>query len=318
MCDAIVHRGPDDSGVHIDGPLGMGMRRLSIIDLATGRQPIANEDGTVWIVFNGEIYNHDELRQELLAAGHRFRTSSDTEVVLHLYEDLGPAALNRLRGMFGIAIWDTRDRSLFLARDRLGIKPLFWGQAGGRLVFGSEMKSLLTVPEVSQDIDWNGLDAYFTYNYIPAPLTIYRAIRKLLPGHYLMVRDGRIAPAQVLGPGVRRQVDRQRREDPGRVPGTDVGFSPPAADERGSPGRVPVGRRGLGVGGCADEPQLDRCGQYLHHRLRRRDRDLPGRAALRARDRRALRLPPSGDRGAAADRRRARCQHRRVRRAVRR
>lgn len=192
MCDTIVHRGPNDMGLLADGPTALGMRRLSIIDIASGHQPIANEDETVWIVFNGEIYNHNQLRSDLQARGHRFRTTSDTETILHLYEDHGSDCVQSLRGMFAFAIWDTRDRSLFIARDRLGIKPLFYSQTGGRLAFASEMKALLTLPTCGREPDWNAFDAYFTYTFIPAPLTIYKDIRKLLPGHHLRVVDGRV------------------------------------------------------------------------------------------------------------------------------
>jgi asparagine synthase (glutamine-hydrolysing) len=191
MCDTIVHRGPNDMGLHVDGEAGIGMRRLSIIDVSTGHQPIANEDGTVWIVFNGEIYNHRELRERLEGCGHRFRTSSDTEAILHLYEEDGCDCVQSLRGMFAFAIWDSRDRSLLVARDRLGIKPLFYAQTGARFAFASEIKALLALPGLDRTLDWNGFDAFFAYTYIPAPLTIYRSIRQLEAGHYLQVADGK-------------------------------------------------------------------------------------------------------------------------------
>src|SRR5919198_293445 len=142
MCSVIRHRGPDDQGALVDNGVALGMRRLSIIDLSTGHQPIHNEDRTVWIVFNGEVYNFRELRRELAAAGHRFYTSSDTEVIVHAYEQWGTGAVARLRGMFGFALWDARSRALLAARDRIGIKPLYYAEAGGRLYFGSEIKSL--------------------------------------------------------------------------------------------------------------------------------------------------------------------------------
>ena len=189
MCDAIVHRGPDDWGSYVEQDIAIGMRRLSIIDVAGGKQPISNEDATVWIVFNGEIYNHQELRTELKQQGHRFRTRTDTETILHLYEQEGVACLDKLRGMFTFAIWDANSRQLFLARDRLGIKPCFWSMHGGRFAFGSEIKSLLTLPWISGEMDWNGFDAFFTYNYIPAPLTIYKEIKKLPPAHFLLVTE---------------------------------------------------------------------------------------------------------------------------------
>jgi len=187
MCDAIVHRGPDDSGVHVETDIAIGMRRLSIIDVAGGKQPISNEDETVWIVFNGEIYNHLELRHQLKKQGHRFKTRTDTETILHLYEEEGVDCLRKLRGMFAFAIWDSRREELFLARDRLGIKPCFWTMTGSTFAFGSEIKSLLTLPWVDRQIDWNGFDAFFAYTYIPAPLTIYQQINKLPPAHYILV-----------------------------------------------------------------------------------------------------------------------------------
>lgn len=192
MCATIVHRGPNDMGLHVDGPAGIGMRRLSIIDVASGHQPISNEDDTVWIVFNGEIYNHNQLRAELKARGHIFRTSSDTETILHLYEDFGEACVHHLRGMFAFAIWDIRDGSLLLARDRLGIKPLFYAQTGTRIAFASELKALLALPDVRRDIDWNAFDAFFAYTYIPAPLTIHQGIRKLEAGRTMRIRGGEV------------------------------------------------------------------------------------------------------------------------------
>src|SRR5579864_7231494 len=143
MCAAIVHRGPDDEGIYFQGRVGLGVRRLGIIDLTTGHQPISNEDGTLWIVFNGEIYNHLTLREQLMARGHRYRTNSDTETIVHLYEEYGPNCVDHLRGMFAFAIWDTRQRRLFVARDRLGIKPLYYRLTRDGLVFGSEIKAIL-------------------------------------------------------------------------------------------------------------------------------------------------------------------------------
>src|SRR5688572_16020503 len=184
MCDVMRHRGPDDEGFHVEPGVALGMRRLSIIDLSTGHQPIHNEDGTAWVVFNGEIYNYRELRTALERAGHRFYTSSDTETIVHGYEEWGEAVFSRLRGMFGIAIWDARDRTLLLARDRAGIKPLYYAEAGGRLVFGSEAKCLLASGEVSPEIDPAALDHYLAYLYTPPDQAIFRGVRKLRPGHY--------------------------------------------------------------------------------------------------------------------------------------
>ncbi len=186
MTDVIIRRGPDDEGQFVSGNVGIGMRRLSIIDVAGGHQPIANEDESLWIVFNGEIFNHEPIQRDLKNRGHRFRTRSDTETILHLFEEEGPQCLRHLRGMFAIAIWDTRQRSLFIARDRLGIKPLHYAFDGRRLVFGSEIKAVLEDASVSRTLNWTGIDAFFTYGYIPAPWTAYRDVQKLEAGHYLI------------------------------------------------------------------------------------------------------------------------------------
>jgi asparagine synthase (glutamine-hydrolysing) len=191
MCGVIRHRGPDDEGIHVEPGVALGMRRLSIIDLSTGNQPIHNEDQTVWVVFNGEIYNYRELRAELEAAGHRFYTSSDTETIVHAYEAWGEAAFERLRGMFGIGLWDRSRRLLLLARDRAGIKPLHYAEANGRLYFGSELKSLIAAGAVQGDIDLEALDHYLTFLYTPRDRSIFKGVRKLPPGHYLRWRDAR-------------------------------------------------------------------------------------------------------------------------------
>src|SRR5438034_11333698 len=167
MCDVIRHRGPDDEGVFVERGVALGMRRLSIIDLSTGHQPIHNEDRTIWIVFNGEIYNFRELRSELAAAGHHFYTASDTEVIVHAYEEWGTAAIGRLRGMFALALWDARTQTLLLARDRIGIKPLHYALAGERLYFGYEIKSLLCAADVPRDLDVDALDHYLSFLYTP-------------------------------------------------------------------------------------------------------------------------------------------------------
>ena len=193
MDDSLVHRGPDGGGVYTDGALGMGMRRLSIIDLATGDQPMANEDGSVWVVFNGEIYNYREVRSQLLARGHTFRTASDTEILVHLWEEDGEACVQRLRGMFAFAIWDRSTSTLFLARDRVGIKPLFYAPTAQGVVFGSELKALTLSPWVERRIDLTAVSAYLQYGYVPDPYTILQTVVKLPPGHTLTVRDGRVA-----------------------------------------------------------------------------------------------------------------------------
>ena len=185
MCGAIAHRGPDDEG-HFSAPgVGLGMRRLSIIDVAGGMQPISNEAGDVTLVFNGEIYNHHPLRARLLANGHQFATRSDTETIVHLYEDKGPACVRELSGMFGIAVWDARRRSLFVARDRLGIKPLYYWVTDEGLAFASELRSLLALDRFPREIDRLAVARYLALGYVPDPLSIFQGVRKLPPGHYL-------------------------------------------------------------------------------------------------------------------------------------
>jgi asparagine synthase (glutamine-hydrolysing) len=185
MCDAMAHRGPDDEGLHLAANVGLGMRRLSIIDLATGRQPVHNEDRTVWAVFNGEIYNFRELRRDLEARGHAFYTGTDTEVIVHLYEERGPRCVDALRGMFAFAVWDERAQSLLLARDRVGIKPLYYCETGGRLAFASELKALLTLPEIERRVDWTALGHMFTFLTTPQTESIVQGIRKLEPATVL-------------------------------------------------------------------------------------------------------------------------------------
>jgi asparagine synthase (glutamine-hydrolysing) len=189
MLAMIRHRGPDQFGIYCDGRAGLGSARLSIIDINNGQQPIANEDNTLWIVFNGEIFNYVELRPELEARGHQFSTQTDTEVILHLYEELGPDCVRRLNGQFAFAIWDSRNQSLFLARDRLGVRPLFYTQADGRLLFGSEIKALLSVSRVPAAIDPVALSQVFTFWSPLSPRTIFRDIIELPPGNYLIARN---------------------------------------------------------------------------------------------------------------------------------
>jgi asparagine synthase (glutamine-hydrolysing) len=191
MADSISHRGPDDEGFYISGSIGLGFRRLSIIDLSGGHQPLANEDETVWIVFNGEIYNFQELRDWLETRGHSFRTRSDTEVIVHLYEELGPACVEKLRGMFAFAIWDLRQRSLFLARDRIGIKPLYYFLSENCLIFASEVKAILVNPEVERRVVPSLIDKVLTFNFLPGEETLLKNIHKLAPGSWMLIRDGR-------------------------------------------------------------------------------------------------------------------------------
>ncbi|HWR17306.1 MAG TPA: asparagine synthase (glutamine-hydrolyzing) [Terriglobales bacterium] len=192
MNETIVHRGPDDGGVFVGPGIGLGHRRLSIIDVAGGHQPLSNEDGTIWVLLNGEIYNYNDLRADLLARGHRFATNSDTEAIVHLYEQYGESCFERLRGMFAIALWDSNKRVLILARDRVGKKPLFYTADKENVVFGSELKVLLAAdPKRKYDVDLEALSDYFSLGYVPAPKTIYRGVRKVLPGHFVVVsRDG--------------------------------------------------------------------------------------------------------------------------------
>src|SRR5215475_13440284 len=190
MCEKIVHRGPDDEGLFVKGGIGLGMRRLSIIDLAGGHQPVFNEDRSAWIVFNGEIYNFPELRAELDARGHRFRTHSDTEVIIHLYEEMGADCVQKLRGMFAFAIYDERQRKLLLARDRLGKKPLHYAARNGCLLFTSEIKSILEVTPDLAEINREALLQYFYLGYIPDLQTAFRHIQKLPPGHVLEFEGG--------------------------------------------------------------------------------------------------------------------------------
>ena len=190
MNEALVHRGPDSDGSLVDGPVAIAARRLAIIDLARGDQPIGSEDGRVQVVQNGEIYNHRDLRRELERRGHSFSTDSDTEVLVHLYEESGDAFAERLRGMFAIALWDARRRRLLLARDRFGIKPLHYAAGRGTLAFASELKALLHAPGLSREVDLDALEAFMAFNSIPAPLTIFRGVRKLPAGHLLVCEPG--------------------------------------------------------------------------------------------------------------------------------
>jgi asparagine synthase (glutamine-hydrolysing) len=193
MTSVVAHRGPDADGFFIGAGIGLGHRRLSIIDLSTGDQPVANEDRTIWTVYNGEIYNFAEIRTELVSFGHHFRTNTDTEVIVHGYEQWGDRVVDRFRGMFAFALWDDRKRRLLLVRDRLGVKPLYYCATASGVAFGSEIKSLLEDPDVPRDWSPDALDAYLTLQYVPCPHTIYRAISKLPPGHLLVAERGRVS-----------------------------------------------------------------------------------------------------------------------------
>ncbi|MGH9890497.1 MAG: asparagine synthetase B family protein, partial [bacterium] len=187
MTDSLVHRGPDEEGFHIDGFAALGHRRLSIIDLSTGQQPMSALDGRVQIVFNGEIYNFPALRAELEAKGHRFRSHCDTEVILHGYLEWGEQCVEKLNGMFAFALWDARDRRLVLARDRVGKKPLYYYRRGSIFAFASELKALRAGGLCPDEVDPESLDCYFSFGYVPAPRTIYKGVRKLRAAHCLVV-----------------------------------------------------------------------------------------------------------------------------------
>jgi asparagine synthase (glutamine-hydrolysing) len=194
MTDVIAHRGPDGEGIYTSGAVGLGHRRLAILDLSpAGKQPMSNEDGTIWVTFNGEIYNFGEIRQELSDRGHKFRSQTDTEVIVHAYEEWGTDCLKRFNGMFAFGLWDEKKRCLWLVRDRLGVKPLFYCHSSRFLLFGSEIKAILCHPGVERTIDYEALSYYLALNYTPAPYTLFASIRQLLPGHYLLVdADGQV------------------------------------------------------------------------------------------------------------------------------
>ena len=192
MTGSISHRGPDDSGAYLDGPLGLGFARLSIIDLSGGHQPMTNETGDIWLVFNGEIWNYKELRKELIEKGHQFRTNSDTETIVHAYEEYGVDCVARLHGMFGFAIWDASRRRLLLARDRAGKKPLYYTRANGSFIFGSEIKALLHHPDVKRQADPQALADFLSVRYVPGPATLFANIYKVLPGHWLLYENDNI------------------------------------------------------------------------------------------------------------------------------
>jgi asparagine synthase (glutamine-hydrolysing) len=218
MTDALRHRGPDDEGTYLaqhrlrppydaQPGIALGFRRLSIIDLAGGHQPMSNEDESVWIVFNGEIYNYRDLRRRLEGAGHKFKTESDTECIIHLYEDEGPECFSHLNGMFAVALWDARHRRLVLGRDRLGKKPLVYRHEPGRLLWASELKSLLTLPGLPREVDPAAVDEYLTYQYVPHPNCILKGYRKLAPGHYAQWHDGKLEVKPYWRPDFSHELD---------------------------------------------------------------------------------------------------------------
>lgn len=192
MCKSIYHRGPDEEGYTVLGPCAIGMTRLSIIDVAGGQQPIANEDESIWIVFNGEIYNFQELQKLVLERGHKLKTKSDTEAIVHLYEEFGIDCLKYLEGMFAFAIWDKNKERLFIARDRIGEKPLHWGVFNNKLIFGSELKTILAHPDTRKELDDEAMQKYLTLEYVPAPHSMFKGIHKLPPAHFMLVQNGEI------------------------------------------------------------------------------------------------------------------------------
>lgn len=211
MMEKIIYRGPDSEGTHIDEDIALGFRRLSIIDLADGTQPIYNEDGTKVIVFNGEIYNYQEIRKDLIDKGHIFKTKTDTEVILHGYEEYGPEVLNKFRGMFGIAIWDLTEKELFIARDFFGIKPMYYTQVGNDLIFGSEIKCLLTHPNVKKELNESALQNYLSFQYGVPNDTFFKDVYCLQPGHYLKFKNGKIEITRYWSPDFK--IDETWEED---------------------------------------------------------------------------------------------------------
>jgi asparagine synthase (glutamine-hydrolysing) len=207
MLQMVAHRGPDDEGVYVNGHIGLGNRRLSIIDLPGGHQPICNEDGTIWIVNNGEIYNYKQLRHDLEGQGHVFRTHSDTEVIIHLYEELGERCVDKLSGMFAFAIWDENQHKLLLARDRLGQKPLFYAQEGQDLLFASEVKGVLAMLKSPREIDYESLHHYLSLRFIPSPRTMLRQVKKLSPAHVLVYQRGKISIRRYWDLSFREKLD---------------------------------------------------------------------------------------------------------------
>ena len=208
MTDAIRHRGPDDADYYMDGEISLGFRRLSIIDLEGGRQPILNEDGSKVLIFNGEIYNYRPLREELLQKGHVFTTKTDSEVLLHGYEEYGPELLNKLRGMFAFAIWDKEKRELFGARDFFGIKPLYYAQMGDTLLFGSEIKSFLHHPHFKKELNEKALESYLSFQYSPGPETFFKNVYKMPPAHYFTYKDGKMSITRYWLPTFQSEEDK--------------------------------------------------------------------------------------------------------------
>ena len=288
MNESQHHRGPDETGTHVAPGVALGHKRLSIIDLATGQQPLYNEDRSVVVVYNGEIYNYGELIPELTALGHTFRTRSDTEVIVHAWEAWGEACVDRFRGMFAFALWDERRETLFLARDRLGVKPLYYAElADGTWLFGSELKALLAHGGLGRELDPRSVEDYFTLGYVPEPRTIFTSAHKLAPGHTLKLRrrpaGTRAAP--LLGRALHRRQHHLRRRCAGRIDRALEGERAPAHDLRGAARCVPVRRRRFERRGGDDGRPVQRTGEHLLDLVRR---SAVRRDPLRAGGRRSL------------------------------
>ena len=246
MAAAMAHRGPDDDGFYLDDVAGLGFRRLSIIDVTGGRQPLANEDDSLHLVFNGEIYNHQLLRARLESRGHRFRTHSDGEVILHLYEEKGAALVDDLNGIFAFALWNPADDELVLARDHHGVKPLYYAERDGEVIFASEIKSVLASLRVSRDVDPEAVAQYLVYQVVPQPLSILRDVRQLPPGRVLVRRRGETRVRTVLDAAARgRSAGRIRRRGVRDRARRAARRRPPPDDVRAPPRGLPVGRRRL-------------------------------------------------------------------------
>ena len=250
MRDILAHRGPDEIGLHSDPYAVLAHRRLSIIDLSTGQQPLSNEDGTVWVVYNGEIYNHAAVRRDLEKRGHRYRTRSDTETIVHAYEQWGDDCVHRFRGMFAFAVWDAPKRRLLLARDRLGVKPLYWARRGDVLLFGSEIKAILASGLVDPQANVAAIPELLSTRYIAGADTLFRGVQKLLPGQLLIFERGDARIRQYLGRaagsiGRAPGSTRRRRRPPGcrrSIQRASRGIRPSSSHERRSARRVPLGR----------------------------------------------------------------------------
>ena len=269
MASSIHHRGPDDEGYYLEGSIGLGMRRLSIIDLTGGHQPMSNETGSIWIIFNGEIYNFQDLRRELESRNHTFRSRSDTETIIHAYEEWGMEALSKLNGMFGLALWDSGKNELILARDPFGIKPLYYSDFHGKLLFGSEIKAILADPTVPRNVDLAALDDFLTFTFVPSPNTLFEGIKKLPPGHALRVtRDGITLERYYYSPvGLEFKPESEWLEA--------LSAEIIAAIHRQIVADVPVGvmlSGGVDFGHCGDphEPFFRSTDLYIHDRFRRR------------------------------------------------